>query len=115
MSFLDFFRQKPVINPLEDIPDSPEDWAAGDIAVCQVTGWVDLAGFPETGPGEGDMDRVEQVIIEHGIQLLVLSKWPCQEYTACEFTKLKGDKAEPCEEEFKMLLKRSKIQKRVDA
>jgi hypothetical protein len=95
-----------------DLPDSTEDWKAGDVAVCAQNGGWHYRGqhdVPAPGPALGEMRKVVEVGLYRGCQYLRLVGYTGGWYHAASFTKLRGDKIEEASEDFVRRIKRQPV------
>jgi len=90
-----------------------DDWQVGDLAMCTLSDsyeWYDANDRVQSGPCKGEVLRVVGIGIEPtlGTPALHFDEHPSPEgWDASFFRKIKPD-AEPCEEEFTLLIKRMK-------
>lgn len=112
------FRGKPP-SPPAPRPPLNEDWQRGDLACCVSDFYDGSANLPSVGtiyrvidvfPGIAPSGRKGW-----GLCLSGMNPFPLRGYDATAFRKVRPD-AEPCEAEFKELIRRpAKQPKRVDA
>lgn len=82
-----------------------DDWQVGDLAECLAEGWQDVWPY---NPMRGDILRVSKLgLFDSELALGFYGKPQRHGWQACAFRKIKPD-AEPCEEEFTVLIKRMK-------
>ena len=115
MSFFDLFRRRKAPSLTDILPDSPEDWVPGDIAVCVgPLPWICIDGGAAIGPNEGQSLPVKAILLVDDLQFLIFEAFAPRFYHAAAFVKVRPDERKACDPAFNKLI-RKRSRERIDA